>query len=280
MIHKDSKISWEIYKRLFNIEIYESNYGMPIFRVDEKYIDNARAARNFSEILGPYFKCVTANDMDAISIDTYDAVINCTNNQWVPIPLPFTPSYEVFCSFVYKIDFKVPTAFTIMDGEYFSIYPYDLDRNYYTLTHVKYGVVSRSDNLTLGSTDIQNEEKRRVECERNVFELLPFLRGKMEYVTRFLSYKTKYDFINDDRSLRVFRDGRYFSFSGGKITGIFDVEPFLEEILVCCQTGERSSCSLSSPTNSTLNNPMTLDSQRYGVPEVAIPDSNGQDLEN
>jgi hypothetical protein len=159
----------------------------------------------------------------------YDMLINCTNNQWIPIPLPFTPVYETFCSFVYEIDFEEITAFTVMDGSFFSIFPYDIRNRLYTLTHVNYGVLSRSEQCVDPDTSII--ESRRNAIESDVFECLPFMRSKMKYMSYFLSKKTKYDFETDDRSVRIFRSGRYLSFSGGKITGIFETEQHLDEAL-------------------------------------------------
>jgi hypothetical protein len=284
IIHSGSKTSLDTYKQLFNLDDEHSEYGVLLFRVNEKFIDNKQALHNFSKVLIPYFKQVTEIKMevhaDYISVNDckYDAVINCTNNQWVPLPIPFTPTYEVFCSFVYMIDFDEPTAFTVMDGEYFSIYPYDLRNNYYTLTHVKHGVISRSDRLEIHDPDKHTLETRRYETEKEVFELLPLLREKMIYKTYFLSYKTKYDFVNDDRSVRIFRDGRYSSFSGGKITGIFDTEPFLEEILVCCQ--KEDPASLASPENNSLSTQKPADFLLYDEPVAPIPDPNTLGLEN
>jgi len=68
-------------------------------------------------------------------------VINCTNNQFIPIKIPFTPIFEYFCSLLYKIDFEHISGLTIMDGFFFSIFPYDIENKLYLFKHVKYEIL-------------------------------------------------------------------------------------------------------------------------------------------
>jgi hypothetical protein len=114
-----------------------------------------------------------------------------------------------------------------MDGPFFSIYPYDIEASLYTITHVALSVLTRGGHLVEPDTDIDGV---RTLIEKEVRSVLPSL--EMTYHSYFISKKTKYDVETDDRSLRVFREGRYLSFSGGKITGIFETEPILDEILL------------------------------------------------
>jgi hypothetical protein len=240
LIHDRSKTSLNDYIKRFNptlvdLDLEMNNIVKNALIVNERHIDNEGVKHMFERRLLPFFE--TVNNIDLIVGDKtvivngiqYDAIINCTNNQWVPIPLPFTPVYETFCSFVYEIDFEETTAYTVMDGAFFSIFPYDIPKRLYTLTHVNYGVISRSEQIEDPDTSIIKSRKNAIESD--VFNCMPFLRSKMKYVSYFLSQKTKYDFEKDDRSIRTFRSGRYLSFSGGKITGIFETEKYLDELL-------------------------------------------------
>ena len=64
----------------------------------------------------------------------------------------------------------------------------------------------------------------------DIIKYIPEITNTWEYIGYFVSYKSKYDTINDDRSLRAFRYGRYVSFSGGKITGIFETESIIDSL--------------------------------------------------
>jgi len=240
LIHDHSKTSLDDYIRRFNpvlvdLEVEVNYIVQSAIVVNEKHIDNEGVKRMFERTLLSLFKTidglsVAIGDQEIIVNGvTYNALINCTNNQWVPVPLPFTPVYETFCSLVYEIDFEEITAFTIMDGAFFSIFPYDIPNRLYTLTHVEHGVLSRSQQDVDADTSIIESRKNAIESD--IFKCLPFLRSKMKYVRYFLSKKTKYDFEKDDRSVRIFRSGRYLSFSGGKITGIFETEQHLDRLL-------------------------------------------------
>jgi hypothetical protein len=155
----------------------------------------------------------------------YDYVLNCTNNQYNPIPVLPPAVYETFCTFLYQLPDAVPIGCTVMDGSFFSIYPYDISTRTYTVTHVVYGVLHRT-----SSDVVRTVEDARLHTERDVRAVFPDLQ--MTYVGHFTSNKTKYDFVQDDRSLRWGRQGRYMAFSGGKITGMFEMELVVKETIL------------------------------------------------
>lgn len=237
-IHTDSKVSGDTFRDIFNggshqevtIELRTNTLEGVVFRVDEKFINNSIAKQRMHTELG---SCVEICDTPRIENNCvngieYDFVLNCTNNQYVPIPIPFNPVYETVCSLLYAIDFDTPIGLTIMDGPFFSIFPYDMEKKLYTVTHVVHSVVSKASTLTEPILDI---ESIRNKIETDIFHVFPDLKDKCEYSGYFTSKKTKYDYEKDDRSLRWFQSGKYFSFSGGKITGIFEMEPILETLL-------------------------------------------------
>lgn len=237
-IHKDSKVSVDMFRNTFQggshdeitSEFQTNNLIETVFRVDEKFINNSLVKQRMESELGscveicdsPQIRNTTVNEIE------YDYVLNCTNNQFVPLPLPFSPVYETVCSLLYKIEFDSPTGLTIMDGPFFSIFPYDMEKKLYTVTHVTHSVVCKGPSLTEPILDIKTI---RDKIETEIFQTFPDLKEKFEYSGHFTSKKTKYDYETDDRSLRWFQVGRYYSFSGGKITGIFEMEPILEKLL-------------------------------------------------
>lgn len=245
-IHSQSKVSIDAFRRQFCGQSHsEIHTGMRTnmlediaFSVNEKFIDNIAAKRYMEDSIGQY---LTLCDSPRIHQDTaiyvndiqYDYVLNCTNNQYVPIPIPFNPIYETVCSLLYRIDFDQPTGLTIMDGPFFSIFPYDIDKKLYTITHVIHSILSKGPIISNPSID---SESVRHKIESEIFHVFPDLKGMCEYHGYFTSKKTKYDYETDDRSLRWFDSGRYLSFSGGKITGIFEMEPILlDKIINACK---------------------------------------------
>jgi hypothetical protein len=118
----------------------------------------------------------------------------------------------------------------VMDGPFFSVFPYDLATGLYTLTHVVHSVVARGATLQ-DPPSAECIETARQAAEASVRTVAPDLLDSFLYVGSFLSPKAKYDFVTDDRSLRWFHSGRYLSFSGGKITGIFAMEQILRRTL-------------------------------------------------
>jgi hypothetical protein len=238
LIHDDSKTSVDTFRERFkdnsHIETtlpFESRYVHPtVFAVEEKCIDNAAVKTKMERDLIVDIQSspkVEVCDMHVkVNGNEYDYVLNCTNNQYVPIPLPFKPIYETVCSLLYTIEFQEPVGLTVMDGPFFSIFPYDMDNQIYTVTHVVHSVVSRGETL---NEPVFAIDDIRANIERDMFRVFPSLR--VSYVGYFTSKKTKYDFENDDRSLRWFSKGRYSSFSGGKITGIFEMESILDKLV-------------------------------------------------
>lgn len=235
-IHKDSKTPIQTFRDMYSdyaeqhIPFVTHDLETSLFVVKETCIDNVLAKKRMEDELSPLVQIcespvveVTANRIQVNGVD-YDYVLNCTNNQYAPIPTPFTPIYETVCTLLYHIACEETTAYTVMDGPFFSIFPYDSEKQLYTVTHVLHSVISKGP--TLSNPTIDSESIRRA-IESEMFHVFPHLKGICEYSGYFTSKKTKYDYETDDRSLRWFQSGRYFSFSGGKITGMFEMEPVL-----------------------------------------------------
>jgi len=118
---------------------------------------------------------------------------------------------------------------TIVDGEFFSLYPYIPSQNLFTLTHVKLTPMFISTNISdvheyienLTSNDIM---ERRDLIENDVSKLHMNLLDTFEYNSFFISTKTKF---NDsgcaDRSTRVRDKNGILSVCGGKISGTCDI---------------------------------------------------------
>jgi hypothetical protein len=199
--------------------------------VDEQFIDFNSAKEYFKRELGQYM----------LPIDTYDTIqeivqhinmksdyiINCTYNHIDPIEFD---TYELFITLLYRIDTPDIFAYTVMDGNFFSIYPYNFDDKIYSVTSVELGVLYRGiDNTYKPSlTDINTRiDEIKAYITDNVYNWDKIAT----YVDYYTSWKTKPNTNTDDRSLRYKQDGNILHFYGGKITGIFHAEKVLKDII-------------------------------------------------
>ncbi len=217
-----------------------------MFQVAEEYIDNEAAALYFWNRLSPYFMRIEdprafesierlrrvlgleSHVMSMAFHEDTDWIINCTYNQLDPIHMDH---YELYCSLVYHIPGNL-FALTLMDGPYFSIYPYNLEKQLYTVTSVRNGPIWRGTNLLEAPAwSKTNEETLRSLVEGEVAAVLPEFPTIASYHSAFLSWKTKPVTEEDDRSLRYHVGDRVISLYGGKITGMFQAARLVKEFI-------------------------------------------------
>ena len=211
-----------------------------MFQVAEEYIDNQTAAAFFSQQLAPHFQQLPPHAFESIEalrsmleMRENDWIVNCTYNHLAPIPMDH---YELYCSLVYHIPGSL-FAVTIMDGPYFSIYPYDLEKRLYTVTSVRHGVAWRGTDPSQAVWSVAREKEIRTAVESEVTGILPEFPTIAQYTQCFLSWKTKpVTKGDDDRSLRFSVTGHTISLYGGKITGIFDAA---EQVLATIQNEQK-----------------------------------------
>ena len=205
------------------------------FNTSEMYIDHRKASTYFKDTLSKYlYQCPNNifSSIDSIKeyleLDESDIIINCTYNQLSPIEYE---KYELYISLIYKIDIDT-FAITIMDGPFFSIYPYDIENRLYTVTSVEHGVIYSGTSLIDASISNGQLTETREKIERLLDEYIDNWRNKFIYEGYNLSWKTKAATTTDDRSVRINRDGNVINIYGGKITGIFNAEKYIEKVLL------------------------------------------------
>jgi hypothetical protein len=146
---------------------------------------------------------------------SFDFCFDCTNFQ---VLKPSNVAFEQTITMLYrKKRNDVPFgALTVMDGPFFSIFPYDPDNQIYSLTHVKHTVL----------TDKQlSVDTIRHNMETDVVQYYPSFLDCFEYVSFFMSPKTKPLSKSDSRRLMIEKQGdnNVVAVSCGKITGIFQM---------------------------------------------------------
>lgn len=170
--------------------------------------------------------------------ELYDYVLNCTwctdlvENQ---IEMYFEPTIMLF------YNGKSPDfAFTLMDGDFFSIYPFE--GNMVTLTSVR--------DTPLGQYPDYEQAKQRMEhltaseiagIQDNMEKLTryyyPYFNDNFEYAGHALSVKTKIVDKTDARACIVQQNGRMFTVFAGKIDTVFVAERKIMQLL----SGQKSS---------------------------------------
>lgn len=193
------------------------------FRVKERYIDFRKACDYFTERLGQHlFRIHDPSVFD--SIDTicsrigveFDIILNCTYNRLEPFG---RVTFETFTTLLYTINTPYPFAYTIMDGEYYSIFPYSIPEKLYTVTSVKHG------------PKITNIDTLRQIVDEEMSVVIPTWKDNAVFYGSYASYKTKPESSADDRSVRINVNGKVISVYGGKITGIFHAEDAVRDAL-------------------------------------------------
>lgn len=206
------------------------------FNTKEMYIDHRKARTHFKDTLSRYLhQCsdetfISLNSIKThLELDESDVIINCTYNQLNPIEYE---KYELYISFIYRVDSIDTFAVTIMDGPFFSIYPYDIENKLYTVTSVEHGVLYSGQSLIDTSVSYEQLTDTRNKIEALLDDYIDNWRSQFEYVDYNLSWKTKPLTTSDDRSVRINREGNVINIYGGKITGIFNAEKYLENLLL------------------------------------------------
>jgi hypothetical protein len=199
---------------------------------DERYIDPKKAAAYFQSTVGSLLVPLEPEAFDSIASirscfpKPFDCILNCTYNQLEPIPFG---NYELYLTLLYRIEGPETFAYTLMDGDFFSIYPYRIEEQIYTVTSVRHGVVDtpvRYDASISVSDAVVAERRALVEADLHAH--LPDWTKRATYVGHHTSWKTKPVSDTCDRSLRWKQDGPLLSLYGGKLTGIFQAERLLE----------------------------------------------------
>lgn len=240
-IHKNSLMDFDTYDHIFEHEGYDfetldlkcfqefRNYtGM--IAVKERLIDFAEARRYFNSLnLNINFNCECHfKDGDYYlnnSVIKSELIIDCTYGQ-LRHPKDFYS--ERFVSFIYRK--KVNTTFsalTIMDGPFYSIYPFYDDL--YTVTGVVEGIVDEELFSDIGEKSYI--EKRRQSLEKKISEDYVAFKDVFEFSDYFISTKTKPNLNSDNRSTSYEKEGNKVIVNSGKIDTVFECDSLIKDII-------------------------------------------------
>ncbi len=251
VISKDSWIDYNTFVSIythekFSFELIEnelfSNIDGNIIKVSEHVIHSDKAKNYFLEELKQVDKKFNTRvthytkEKDIISVHTNhgiiecDLLLDCTYNQLELSKKGYI--YEDTISLLFhkkqESDF---TALTIMDGQFSSLYPRDIEKNIYTLTDVKYTPLQISSNYT-DEYPVFCIEDIKYKMIQNLEIYYPTFEKDFEYAGYFLSKKTKLNSKCDSRNISITEiEKNVISVNCGKIYGIFDFEDYMMKYL-------------------------------------------------
>ena len=191
-----------------------------LLNTTEKRISAIEASDFFQWHLNPLVKreIIKKEDLQSLKRDC-DFVFDCTNNSLLePLPSHF---FEAVAMFIYRPKKPLPFgALTYIDGELFSIYPYN--DTCFSLSHVKHGIMD--------GKSLDNADNARQLIERHVERYWPNFSDSFDYLFPTLSIKAKAKNSSANRTPLMRQDDNLFSFFTGKIQGIYAVEAMAKQI--------------------------------------------------
>lgn len=236
---KHSIVDYQTYLKIFNdFEFGEINLALNNIQgcitTDEKYIDFIKASNFFNEELKHLVKHETITKQYIHSLaNQFDLVIDCTNN-CLEINTQDT-FYELTLTLIYeKIKDVEFDSLTIVDGNLFSIYPYQ--DNKFTVTDVEYTPLRQFNTIEeLNKYKLQltpqfiQETIQKIETK--ILEYYPGFTNEFKYDSYFLATKTKPVSDSSSRYPVINRDGNIVSCFTGKIQGIYIIEDYIKTLI-------------------------------------------------
>jgi hypothetical protein len=198
---------------------------------EERYINFQKAFDFFNtELSNICLFDVKVESLQKLKLE-YDLVINATNNFLNSVDFGF---FEKTITLIYKKLTKVNFgAITLVDGRFFSIYPYD-NKDKYTLSDVEHTPIKifRSvDDLNSYKINSDIVSEKRFYMEKKVVEYYPNFLSDFCFDGFFISTKSKFFSESADRYPKITIDGNLVNCFTGKIQGIYVIEDFIKGII-------------------------------------------------
>lgn len=201
-----------------------------LFVTKERRIDIEYAQKFFKSNLKEILKLNT--NLNDINTNNYDYIINCT---YGAIPSKgYELKYEAHISFLLKKKIHEEFSLTVVDGQFFSLYPYINDL--YSFTSVKHGVISTEttyDNAQLvlnKMTAIKAKALFNLAIEESK-TYYPKIQSDFSFNSYFTTVRVKPIYKTDSREVAVIKNKNIITVLSGKIDAIFTAEEKVLNIL-------------------------------------------------
>ena len=197
---------------------------------DEMFINPLKSKNYFEKKLNK-FLCLNKNIKNIKKINNkykinnefFDYVINSTYYQSF-VKLDDRMFYEVTVSIIYKNSKKFP-ALTVMDGPFFTIYPYK--KNYYNVYSVVYSRFSPSKKINKCQNELSKvrkdekilENKRKL-IEKKILNYYPDFKKEFKFHKYLTCIRTINNSNYADRSYKIYFNQGIINIYSGKIDHI------------------------------------------------------------
>jgi len=231
-VARESILDYSTYLKIFdnaerieNLD-YLSNIEGAI-NTKEKYINFQSLHDHFNEQLSPIFFRRKIDDFRELD---HDLIINCTNNH-----LQFVQdcSYELTLTLLYKKTNQTPFgALTLVEGDFFSIYPYR--DNLVTVTDVEHTPIAKFRTIEeLNDYNFSDEilNDRIEKIENKITKYYSPFKSNFVYDGYFLSTKVKPISSSANRYPVVYKENNTISCYTGKIQGIYIIEEYVKRCI-------------------------------------------------
>lgn len=225
--HIDFKTYLKIFDDFKDVEVVDNPFGgiEGTINTNERYINFHKLSQHFNSTLNIVTKFEEVTSLEELA-KNYDLVVNCTNNFLNKLSSSF---YEIALTFIYqKIKETEFDAVTVVDGDFFSIYPYDEGR--YTLTDVEHTPIARFESAEKVNSFFMSKKEmatKRELFEKKVLNYYPEFLQHFTYDDYFLSVKSKRVSDSANRYPVIDRKGNIINCYTGKIQGIYSVEEYI-----------------------------------------------------
>lgn len=216
------------------VERPDIQHAQLVLSTEERFIDPIKVRCHFQQLLGANVRTnfkITDAYLQQHSQD-FSYILNCTNNCFRPTN---NCVYELTLSAVFQCNTPsmAPHGFTVVDGSFGSLYPYDVHNNLYTLTHVSHTPLHQAATLDelYAFTPSKAEISKCVDkMVQHISHHVPTFGENYTFHDTFLSFKCKPITSCGERGCYITRTGQHVSVVCGKITGIFQFETYLRTL--------------------------------------------------
>lgn len=201
-----------------------------LIKCEEEFIDTNIAKKFFTK----KFKNILHSNKEVKQIkklnnkvqifgENFDYVVNCSWQQFNPVKR-WKLKFELCFSLLYKSKSAKSMALTIMDGPFYTLYPWS--KKIFNLYSVKYSRLKKSSNFShlknkKEAIKLRDLNKIKNVIEKEFSEYYPSFKKDFKFIKFIKTFRTLVDKKDHSRDYKIFYKDKIFNILSGKIDHIF-----------------------------------------------------------